>query len=64
MPELVTMSIAVSITPRASKGLYALVGKLLTREPGARDGGVHNQITGTVIGKVVQARDIQGGVNF
>ncbi|MBM7769806.1 hypothetical protein JOD54_000010 [Actinokineospora baliensis] len=27
-------------------------------------GGVVNQITGTVSGKVLQARDIQGGVSF
>ncbi|OLF09046.1 hypothetical protein BLA60_20900 [Actinophytocola xinjiangensis] len=31
---------------------------------GATDGGVVNQITGTVSGKVVQARDIQGGISF
>ncbi|HEX3785294.1 MAG TPA: hypothetical protein VHX38_37055 [Pseudonocardiaceae bacterium] len=27
-------------------------------------GGVSNQITGTVTGNVVQARDIQGGISF
>jgi glycopeptide antibiotics resistance protein len=30
----------------------------------ADNGGVTNQITGTVTGKVVQARDIQGGISF
>jgi hypothetical protein len=30
----------------------------------AEHGGVTNQITGTVTGKVVQARDIEGGVSF
>jgi hypothetical protein len=30
----------------------------------AREGGVVNQITGNVSGKVVQARDIEGGVSF
>lgn len=30
----------------------------------ARDGGVVNQISGNVSGKVVQARDIEGGVSF
>ncbi|GLW91842.1 hypothetical protein [Actinokineospora globicatena] len=30
----------------------------------AEHGGVINQITGTVNGKVLQARDIQGGVSF
>ncbi|GAA2961778.1 hypothetical protein [Actinokineospora diospyrosa] len=36
------------------------------REAGAHAdrGGVVNQITGTVSGKVLQARDIQGGVSF
>lgn len=30
----------------------------------ANDGGVVNQITGQVSGKVVQARDIDGGISF
>jgi hypothetical protein len=30
----------------------------------AREGGVVNQISGNVSGKVVQARDIEGGVSF
>jgi len=30
----------------------------------AESGGVVNQITGNVSGKVVQARDIEGGVSF
>ncbi|WP_020666340.1 hypothetical protein [Amycolatopsis nigrescens] len=30
----------------------------------AESGGVTNQITGNVSGKVVQARDIQGGISF
>ncbi|KAA2261268.1 hypothetical protein F0L68_17585 [Solihabitans fulvus] len=30
----------------------------------AESGGVVNQITGNVSGKVLQARDIQGGVSF
>ncbi|RLK61305.1 hypothetical protein [Actinokineospora cianjurensis] len=30
----------------------------------AEHGGVINQITGTVSGKVLQARDIEGGVSF
>jgi hypothetical protein len=30
----------------------------------AETGGVTNQVTGTVHGKVLQARDIQGGVSF
>lgn len=33
-------------------------------EQHAERGGVANQIAGTVNGKVVQARDIQGGVTF
>ena len=30
----------------------------------ASEGGVVNQITGNVTGKVVQARDIEGGISF
>lgn len=34
------------------------------QQVGATEGGVVNQITGNVSGKVVQARDIEGGVSF
>lgn len=34
------------------------------QQVGADRGGVVNQITGNVSGKVVQARDIEGGVSF
>ncbi|MDQ3789014.1 MAG: hypothetical protein M3422_17440 [Actinomycetota bacterium] len=34
------------------------------QQVGATEGGVVNQITGNVSGKVVQARDIEGGVTF
>ena len=34
------------------------------QQVGASQGGVVNQITGNVSGKVVQARDIEGGVSF
>lgn len=35
-----------------------------TYAAGADRGGVVNQITGNVSGKVVQARDIEGGISF
>ncbi|MER5620205.1 hypothetical protein ABT061_04090 [Streptosporangium sp. NPDC002544] len=33
-------------------------------EPGPESGGVHNEISGTVHGNAVQARDIEGGITF
>ncbi|ANZ35690.1 hypothetical protein BBK82_05945 [Lentzea guizhouensis] len=68
VPELATMSITVTLAPRVRCGLHALLHDHLTRlsvrpagEPG---GGTVNQVTGTVIGTVIQARDINGDVNL
>ncbi|WP_326643591.1 hypothetical protein OG884_07750 [Streptosporangium sp. NBC_01755] len=33
-------------------------------EPEPEPGGVHNEISGTVHGSAVQARDIEGGITF
>jgi hypothetical protein len=49
--------------PEFGQRLRAEWAKVQVRQQ-ADNGGVTNQITGTVTGKVVQARDIQGGISF
>jgi hypothetical protein len=48
--------------PAFSAGLRAEWARFVGQR--AEHGGVANQITGPVTGKVVQARDIEGGISF
>lgn len=48
--------------PAFASGLRAEWARFVGQR--AEHGGVANQITGPVTGKVVQARDIEGGVSF
>ncbi|GAA1343964.1 hypothetical protein [Saccharothrix algeriensis] len=49
---------------RAAAADPAFGEELRRRASGAQPGRVTNQVSGTVHGNVVQAGDIQGGVNF
>lgn len=64
MPQLVIMSIAVSLSPRAAKGLRALVSERLTSGSADDDGSLRNTVTENHGGTVVQARDIHGGIHL
>lgn len=54
---------AAAADPTFAEQLHTLWRQAST-ELSASHGGVVNQVTGTVSGHVVQARDIQGGVSF
>ncbi|WP_157528872.1 hypothetical protein [Nocardia sp. NRRL S-836] len=68
MPELVTMSITVTLAPRARAGLYALLRAQLGSTPSQNaannGGGVVNMITGNVSGNAVQAGHISGDIHL
>lgn len=65
-PEVVALAEelarAEQVDPAFSAGLRAEWARFAGQR--AEHGGVANQITGRVTGKVVQARDIEGGVSF
>ncbi|MGH3853224.1 MAG: hypothetical protein ACRDR6_06935 [Pseudonocardiaceae bacterium] len=54
---------AESLDLRFAADLRAMWGQVLAQQR-ADNGGVVNEITGTVSGNVLQARDIAGGVSF
>ncbi len=54
---------AESSDPEFAADLRAVWGQVSVRQH-AGNGGVANQISGTVNGKVLQARDIEGGASF
>lgn len=54
---------AESSDPEFAADLRAVWGQVSVRQH-AGNGGIANQISGTVNGKVLQARDIEGGVSF
>ena len=66
-PEVLALSAelaaAEATDPRFARELREAWGQV-SIDQHVDNGGVVNQVTGTVTGKVVQARDIQGGVSF
>jgi hypothetical protein len=73
--ESIVVSVATALAESSVGSLYDLVKRKFgghkeaqvtcTWSPVRADlGGVVNQITGNVSGKVVQARDVEGGIGF
>jgi hypothetical protein len=62
-PEVVALSTRLAAEEAADPGFAAEL-RNTWQQVSAERGGVVNQISGTVSGKVVQARDIEGGVSF
>ena len=67
MPEQQTLSIKVSVAPRAADGLHALVAKHLARtEPRRRERTgdvITNTFSGTAHDTVIQIGKVHGQVN-
>jgi hypothetical protein len=62
-PEVTTLATRLAEAETADPD-FATELRQLWQQVNATDGGVVNQITGNVTGKVVQARDIEGGISF
>jgi hypothetical protein len=62
-PEVAAVATHLEEASRADPGFAAEL-RNTWQQVNAERGGVVNQIHGTVTGKVVQARDIEGGVSF
>jgi hypothetical protein len=62
-PEVTALATQLAAT-EADDPEFKVELRHMWQEVSAEGGGVVNQITGNVSGRVVQARDIEGGVSF
>lgn len=62
-PEVATLSTHLAAA-EAADPQFAAELRNTWQQVSAERGGVVNQVTGNVSGKVVQARDVEGGISF
>jgi hypothetical protein len=61
---IATLVAGVAGVAAVGVSIWAALRQPSLPKPDEQSGGVSNQVTGSVKGQVVQARDVQGGIRF